>query len=52
MEKKQEHISILGLVFTLLVIACTVAAVVYGIAAHRKHLHDAKWKDYDECGIS
>jgi len=41
------------LILLILGIAVTVAFVVYGFAVKRRRfLHEEKWKDYDECGMS
>ncbi len=52
MEKKSGKSALRGLVFVLTIIAAGVAAVVYALATHRRHIYHEKWKDYDECGMT
>lgn len=52
MARKSEKSSVHGLVIVLVAIAAGVAAVVYALATHRRHLNREKWKDYDECGLA
>lgn len=52
MARKSKKSSLGGLLVVLTLIAAGVAAVVYGLATHRKHVYREKWKDYDECGMA
>lgn len=52
MAKKSENSSIGSLILVLTMIAAGVAAVVYALSTHRRHVNREKWKDYDECGLA
>ena len=51
-REKYERSSLCGLILVLLVIAGSVAGIVYWFSSHRRRLYEEKWKDYDECGLS
>ena len=47
MAKKSKRSSLLGLLLAVV----TIAVAVAGISTRRRHVDDAKWSDYDECGM-
>ena len=49
MAKKSKRSSLLCLL--LAVVTISVAGIVYAISTRRRHVDDAKWSDYDECGM-
>ncbi|MCD8220187.1 MAG: hypothetical protein LUC50_07710 [Ruminococcus sp.] len=51
MAHKSHRASILSLILILVAITAGVASIVYALSVHHQHLHDEKWKDYEECGL-
>ena len=51
MAKNSKRSSLLGLLLAVVTIAVAVAGIVYAISTRRRHVDDAKWSDYDECGM-